>query len=77
MKDRIEGFLSRKAQDVWPTALVVRQAHEQLETYLLKVAQQPDIILGLNWHEAKQGLLALLHAERAKNNGHNIKNILT
>jgi hypothetical protein len=65
VQDTIDGFLSRKAQAVFPDALVVKRMDGSTESWLLQRKAQPDLGLGDSFHNARQALYALLKAERA------------
>lgn len=55
----VDGFLSRRAQDAWPEALVY---HEGGANYVLERRGVDPIGLGKNFHEARQGIEALTKA---------------
>ena len=75
---KIDAFLSRKAQEMWPTAVVwkeeVSSANLQLDgganshgqVFILQIEGNSDVILGQQFQQAKAKLEALLKRESAK-----------
>ena len=70
--DRIDGYLSRKAQEIDPTALVVyvpNALDSDVWTWLLRRPGHPDMRLGTradsSFGEAQQALSAWIRAQRA------------
>lgn len=61
--DRIDGYLSNKAQSVWPDSLVlcVDDRH-----WIIRRPGVPDVGLGDNFQAASQAAGAMLRAQRAK-----------
>lgn len=67
MPDRIDGYLSRRAQGLDAGALVVcRRADDGSEAWLLQRPGHPDLGLGDSQHDASQAIHAWLRAERAR-----------
>ena len=64
-KTRIDGYLSRIAQTINPTALVMVNL-DQGEEWILRRDKQDDLGLGDNYHLAEQGIRSMIRAERAK-----------
>jgi hypothetical protein len=64
--DRIEGYLSRVAQGLWPDALVICRGDRE---WIIQRNGQPDMGLGDNFGAANQALHALVRAERARRGG--------
>lgn len=65
--NRIDGFLSKWAQRVSPTALVmVLDEGTEKETWVVRDAPHEDIGLGINFGEAKRAMLAALNAHDAR-----------
>lgn len=63
--EHVDGYLSRKAQGLWPDALVIRiDRPEDREQWVLRRKGQEDVGLGESFHDARGALLALLRAER-------------
>lgn len=62
MADRVDGYLSRRAQAAWPTAIVLSTA----DGWILRRAGAPDLGLGDHFAAANQAIHALLAAERAR-----------
>lgn len=63
--DHIDGYLSGKAQAVWPGALVFkRELPEGGETWILRRSGHEDIGLGDRFQAAKMAVAALIKAER-------------
>ena len=76
---RVDGFLSNKAQQVWPTALVYCEEANGKETWKLdkQGGPSPDgfsaqVGLGGSFHDAKQALQAIMKSEREKAKGHKL-----
>lgn len=67
MTDRIDGYLSTKAQQVDPSAVVIRTE----DAWVLRRPGQPDLGLGArqdaSFGEAQQALSAWIRAQRATN----------
>lgn len=64
---RVDGFLSRRAQDIYPGALVwCEELEGGGETWRMERPDQPEIGLGINFQSAKQAIEALLRAHQAK-----------
>lgn len=75
---KVDAFLSRKAQEMWPTAIVWKEeasssnlrldgntkSHGQV--FILQREGNPDIILGQQFQQAKAQLEALLKLESVK-----------
>lgn len=62
---RVDGFLSRKAQAVWPCALVY--CDEQTpQVWMLVRPTVEDVGLGASFHDAKQALDAIMNAAKAR-----------
>lgn len=59
MADRLDGFLSGKAQAVWPAALVFQLEHG---TFQLRRKGEPDLDLGETFKDARMALYALIRA---------------
>jgi hypothetical protein len=69
MAERIDGYLSNKAQGVDRTALVVCQESPQNvsgERWILRRSGTEDLELGDRFSAARAALLAWLRAERAR-----------
>lgn len=66
MTERIDGFLSQKAQKLYPSALVWCDADGEMETWLLKRPGQPHIGLGPTFKAAKMALEVLAKSMDAK-----------
>lgn len=65
--EHIEGYLSRLAQDVDRTALVVKIVDgNTAERWLLRRQDMPEMGLGASFHEAKQAVHAWVKATRPK-----------
>lgn len=64
---RIDGYLSNKAQQVDPRAIVACESDGPQEQWLLEIAGRDPVGLGSNFSEARRAILALLRAERASN----------
>lgn len=60
---KVDAFLSRKAQEIWPTAVVYK-----LEDGRFYVERQEGVLLelGSDFGEAKSALVVLLSAEKAR-----------
>lgn len=74
---KVDGFLSRQAQEEWPTAIVWKEeppvpansvlngnGHEG--RFILERQGMEDVLLGNQFKEARAGLSALLSSERSK-----------
>lgn len=66
MTDRIDGYLSRRAQGLDPRALVVCRDDGNAETWLLQRPGEPDVGLGSSQSDAHNAVHAWLRAERAR-----------
>ena len=65
MKERIDGHLSRKAQNIDVSALViVRMNDDGTEEWLLRRSGHEDLGLGENFGWAKQAVLSWCRAQR-------------
>lgn len=61
--DRVDGFLSQKAQHALPDAMVFCQAEGSPgETWVLRRPGEEDVGLGINFGEAKASVLAMVAA---------------
>lgn len=81
MMRKIDAFLSRKAQEDWPTAIVWKEEASSAmlrlngngkgdgNVYILEREDHDDIILGHNFGEARAGLEAYLASARSKKVG--------
>lgn len=58
---RVDGFLSGKAQAVWPSAVVTDEEGE----FVLRRHGHEDLSLGYTFKDARGALYALLKAARA------------
>jgi hypothetical protein len=63
---RIDGYLSRKAQQMFPKALVFCENGGPVEVWTMEWAGTPTVGLGGCFNAAKQAVDALISAERAK-----------
>jgi hypothetical protein len=71
---KVDGFLSRQAQEAWPTALVWKEGAvspgngniSQEECFILERHGVENVLLGNQFREARAGLDALLASERSK-----------
>lgn len=65
---KVDGFLSRQAQEVWPTAIVWKEEAEGngIDRFLLERHGMETILLGNIFKEARAGLLALMASEQSK-----------
>jgi len=64
---RVDGYLSRKAQAFWPTALVYCETGPGgTARYLLERREGETLDLGANFGEAKAGILVLRDAHVAR-----------
>ena len=61
--DRVDGYLSNRAQRIWPAALVFELTGG---AWVLRRPDQQDLGLGDSYSAAKQAIDAMLRAERAK-----------
>ena len=59
--DKLDGFLSRKAQFTWPRALVFRLASDEL---VIRRPGVEDLGIGDNFSAAHHALIALIRAEK-------------
>jgi len=67
MKERIDGYLSRKVQNFDPTALVICQYLEaEKEEWVLRRTGHEELGLGDGFGAAKSAVIAFLRAERQK-----------
>lgn len=68
---KVDGYLSKQAQEEWPTALVWKEEAEGngVDRFLLERQGEPTILLGNIFKEARAGLEALLASERSRRNG--------
>jgi len=61
--DKIDGYLSRRVQNVWPEALVfISEAGD----YVVRRPDAEDLGLGDSFSRAQQAVDAMLAAERAR-----------
>jgi hypothetical protein len=58
--DRVDGYLSRRAQQHWPGALVLELAEHR---WVLRRPGQEDLGLGDNFNSAHHALVCVLRAE--------------
>ena len=65
-KTRLDGYLSRLAQQIDKTALVLVVADEGEEEWVLRRNGQEDLGLGDNFGLANQGVRAWINAEKNK-----------
>lgn len=66
MKERLDGFLSRKAQNVQQTALVYCIHHEDgTEEWVLRRPGEPDLGLGDNFGLAQLSVTSWVRAWRS------------
>lgn len=68
---KVDAYLSRKAQAVWPTAIVWKDepnGNGDVVKWLFILEREgfEDILLGNQFPEARSGLEALLASERSK-----------
>ena len=63
---RLDSYLSRRAQTMFPKALVFCEEGGPVEVWSLEWAGQPTISIGRNFRDAKNGVDALVAAEKAK-----------
>ncbi len=65
---KVDGYLSKQAQEEWPTALVWKEDAEGngLDRFILERQDEPTILLGNIFKAARAGLEALLASERSK-----------
>jgi hypothetical protein len=61
--DRIDGYLSRRVQNIWPEALVLIS---ETGEYIVRRPDAEDLGLGDSFSRAQQAVDAMLAAERAK-----------
>ena len=63
---RIDGYLSRKAQDIEPTALVWCDEFDTEQEWSLESEVFDPVGLGDSFGMARQALTAWMHSQRAK-----------
>lgn len=74
---KVDGFLSRQAQEEWPTAIVWKEeaaspgngngnGNGHGDRFILERHGVEDVLLGSQFKEARAGLAALLSSERSK-----------
>lgn len=65
---KVDGYLSRKAQAGWATAIVWKEEAEGngVDRFILERHGIQDVLLGNVFREAKAGLEALLASEHSK-----------
>jgi hypothetical protein len=65
---KVDGYLSRKAQAAWPTAIIWKEQAEGngVDRYILERQGEVDVLLGNVFGEAKAGLDALLASARSR-----------
>lgn len=75
---KVDAFLSRKAQEMWPTAIVWKEeassatlrldgsGNSHAQVFILQRAGNADVILGQQFPQAKAQLEALIQVEYAK-----------
>lgn len=61
---RIDGYLSRIAQQLDATSLVLVSITDGVEEWILQRNKQENLGLGDNYHLAEQGVRALMRAHR-------------
>ena len=66
MAKRLDGYLTRKAQAVFPTALVYCDEAGPLQVWTLERAGEETIGMGSSFNAAHQAVVALVKAEKAK-----------
>ena len=65
--DRIDGYLSTKAQGIHPDALVTERTQDNgVVVWLLSRPGQPDVSLGRDFRDAKQALWAMRAADKSR-----------
>ncbi len=64
--DKIDGYLSRRVQTVWPQGLVITRDVADRVEYIVQRPGESDIGLGDTFSRAQQACDALLAAERAR-----------
>jgi len=62
---RVDGYLSNKAQEVWPDSLVFDT--QGREGWIIEREDGETIELGSNFREAKSALFAMMSAVRNRN----------
>ena len=67
MTERVDGYLSRHAQEIWPTALVMCRVEDGKEEWFITGRKEdsqelPDLGLGDSFGRARDGIRALLRA---------------
>lgn len=65
---RIDGYLARKAQNIYPDALVYCDEGGTEEVWTLERPGQPAIGLGHSFHDATQAVAAMTRAKQATQN---------
>ena len=63
---RVDGYLSRKAQAAWPTAVVYCDEEPQTQRWTLEREGVETVGLGSSFGAARGALYALIAAERNK-----------
>jgi len=65
---KVDAFLSRLAQQEWPTAIVWAELAEGngVDRYILERYETEDILLGNRFNEVRVSLDVLLSSERVK-----------
>jgi len=63
---RVDGYLSRRAQNIWPGALV--SDTQGPDGWILERPGEEDVALGENFHRAHQALTAMIRAETDRRN---------
>lgn len=62
---RVDAYLSRKLQEVYPTALVFCEYDAGKETWTMRRDSEADWILGASFQEAKAAVDVVIKAEKA------------
>ena len=57
----VDGYLSRRVQEVWPDAIVYRDEDGDQKRYVLERERAEPLGLGTNFREAKMAIEALRH----------------
>lgn len=65
-KRRLDGYLSRKIQVIYPSALVYVDANGPVEVWTLEIKGEPFLDLGGSFGLARQAILAMLAAHKAE-----------